>query len=76
MPKFVCMEYSAGTSSFDVTYSVTADTNGKFGRNFLFAGAGVPTSRAALLEHLGRAKRNHFTILNSFIVTLRPSKEA
>ena len=42
MPKFVCMEYSAGTSSFDVTYSVTADTNGKFGRNFLFAGAGVP----------------------------------
>ena len=45
MPKFVCMEYPRGLSDFQVSYSVSPDrpaSKGRFGRNFLFAGSGVP----------------------------------
>ena len=46
LPKFVCLMYPPGTSSWTVTYSVTSHTEAKYGRNFLFAGSG--TSRECL----------------------------
>ena len=41
LPKFVCLMYPPGTSSWTVTYSVTSHTEAKYGRNFLFAGSGT-----------------------------------
>ena len=41
MPKFVCLQYPAGISSFEVTYEVGRNFDASaYGRNFLFAGTG------------------------------------
>jgi hypothetical protein len=43
MPKFVCFEYPAGLSGFEVQYSVGASLEPGFsGRNFLFSGLSAP----------------------------------
>ena len=43
MPKFICVSYPPGRTHFEVTYSVSDSPDGRYGRNFQFAGTGMPS---------------------------------
>ena len=44
LPKFICLSFPAGSSAFEITFSVggNADAPAGYGRNLLFGGTGAP----------------------------------